>query len=357
MWYKITIMNINNIALPFLRVLDPEMAHNITVKMLSLGAYFKPLYKDDKILATKVWGIDFKNPVGLSAGFDKNAECYNAMNDLGMGFCEVGSITPQPQNGNPQPRLFRLPKDGAVLNRFGFNNNGMDYAFKQLSKNRRGIVGVNLGKNKTTADPVIDFVKGCEKLSPLADYLVVNVSSPNTPGLRALQGEKELFDILSAVQKMRNKVCKKQPPLLVKIAPDLNMDDVNDIVSVVKKLNIDGIIVSNTTLARPEHLHHQNVLQEAGGLSGKPLFKKSTEMLAKIYKLTDGKIPLIGVGGIASGDDAYEKICNGASLVQLYSALTYGGAGLITEIKKDLAKLLKHNGFNSVNEAVGSKVK
>ena len=351
-------MNINNIALPFLQLLNAETAHNLTIKALSNGLYVPTLYKDDSVLKTKVWNMEFSNPVGLSAGFDKNAQVYNAMNDLGMGFCEVGSITPKPQVGNPKPRLFRLPKDGAVLNRFGFNNLGMDYAHKQLQKPRNGIVGVNLGKNKTTTDPVADFVKGCEKLAPMSDYLVVNVSSPNTPGLRALQGQTELTNILSAVQKMRNKVCKNNiPPLLVKIAPDLTDDDVSDIVAVVKKLKIDGIIVSNTTLARPKDLHHQNILSEAGGLSGRPLFKKSTEMLAKIYKLTNGKIPLIGVGGVSSGADAYEKIKHGATLVQLYSALTYGGAGLITDIKKELAGLLKADGFKNVNEAVGSAIK
>ncbi|MDB2404937.1 quinone-dependent dihydroorotate dehydrogenase [Alphaproteobacteria bacterium] len=351
-------MNINNIALNFLKLINPETAHNITIKMLKNGIYFKPLYKDDEILKTELWGKKFPNPVGLSAGFDKNGECYNAMLDLGMGFCEIGSVTPLPQEGNPKPRLFRLPKDGAVINRLGFNNLGIDYVFKQLQKPRRGILGVNLGKNKTTADPVIDFVKGCKKLSTLADYLVINVSSPNTPGLRKLQGQKELTDILSNVQKTINKECgENSPPLLVKIAPDLNEQGLNDIAQVAKKLKIDGIIISNTTLKRPNNLHHKNTLDEIGGLSGKPLFKKSTQMLAKMYKLTDGEIPLIGVGGISSGEEAYEKICNGASLIQLYSALVYGGAGLITDIKKDLAKILKQNGFESISQAVGIKVK
>ncbi len=351
-------MNLNNIALPLLHKIDPEKAHDITVWCLSKGLYFKPLYKDDAVLKTSLWGMDFDNPLGLSAGFDKNAECYNGMLDLGMGFVEVGSITPQAQSGNPKPRLFRLPKDKGVLNRFGFNNLGMENAFHNLNKSRRGLVGVNLGKNKITEDPVSDFVLGAEKLSLLADYLVVNVSSPNTPGLRALQGEKELTNILSAVQKKRNSVCEEQvPPLLVKIAPDLSDDDVNDVISVVQKLKIDGIIVSNTTLDRPKELYHQDVLKEAGGLSGTPVFQKSTLMLEKIYRKTKGQIPLIGVGGIASGRDAYEKICRGASLVQLYSSLVYGGAGLITDIKKELAQCLKADGFTSLKDAVGSKVK
>ena len=351
-------MNINSIALPFLHMLNPETAHNITVWCLAKGMYFKPLYKDNTVLATNVWGMKFPNPLGLSAGFDKDAQCYNGMLDLGMGFVEEGSITPKAQPGNPKPRLFRLPKDGGVLNRFGFNNSGMHMAYKNLDSPRRGLVGVNLGKNKITEDAVSDFVLGTEKLAPLADYLVVNVSSPNTPGLRALQGQEELTDILSAVQKKRNTVCKKHtPPLLVKIAPDLNDADVDDVISVVQKLKVDGIVVSNTTLERPNDLYHQDTLQEAGGLSGKPLFEKSTAMLERIYRQTDGKIILIGVGGISTGRQAYEKIRKGASLVQVYSSLVYGGAGLITDIKKELEQCLIADGFKTVADAVGIDVK
>ena len=351
-------MNINNIALPILHRLNPELAHDITVWCLEKGLYLKPVYKDDSVLKTDVWGLTFPNPLGLSAGFDKDARCYNGMLDLGMGFVEIGSVTPKPQSGNPKPRLFRLPKDGGVLNRFGFNNAGMTTAYKNLDKPRRGLVGVNLGKNKATKNSVADFVLGTEKLSPLADYLIVNVSSPNTPGLRTLQGQKELTDILSAVQKKRNAVCTKNvPPLLVKIAPDLNEDDVSDIINVVQKLKIDGIIVSNTTLDRPRSLHHQDTLAEAGGLSGAPLFEKSTAMLESIYRRTKGKVVLIGVGGISTGRQAYEKIRKGASLVQVYSSLVYGGAGLITDIKKELAQCLKDDGFKNVSDAIGFDIK
>ena len=344
-------------------MLPAETAHNITVTALKNGIYKKSKYVDNNMLSMCLWGLKFPNPVGLSAGFDKNAECYNAMLHLGMGFVEVGSITPKAQRGNPKPRLFRLPKDKAVINRFGFNNNGMDYAYNRLKNRKRnrkkndGIVGVNLGKNKTTACIYTDFVLGCEKLAPVADYLVVNVSSPNTPGLRSLQAGEDLRHILSAVQEKRHTVCVATvPPVLVKIAPDLADRDIDAICAVVTELNIDGIIVSNTTVQRPGCLHHQDISTQAGGLSGKPLFTLSTEKLKTVYKATNGTVPLIGVGGISSGKDAYIKIRAGASLVQLYSALVYGGAGLIPQIKSDLTTYLQQDGFSHISQAIGADV-
>ena len=342
--------------LKVLHMLPAETAHNVTVMALKHGIYMRSRYRDADILRTSLWGLQFDNPLGLAAGFDKNAECYDAMLRLGMGFVEVGSITPQPQYGNPKPRLFRLPEDGAIINRFGFNNRGMACAYKNLRhRNRaRGIVGVNLGKNKTTACVYTDFVLGCETLAPLADYLVVNVSSPNTPGLRALQAEDELRTILSAVQTTRNQVCTAAlPPLLVKIAPDLADADIQVVCTVVQELGIEGIIVSNTTLQRPDHLHHQDILQQAGGLSGTPLFQLSTEKLKTVYRYTEGTIPLIGVGGVGSGRDAYTKIRAGASLVQLYSALVYAGSTLISQIKADLATHLQQDGFSHIHQAIG----
>ena len=312
--------------------------------------------------------MTFPNPVGLSAGFDKNAEVADAMLDAGFGFVEVGSITPQPQSGNPRPRLFRLSKDQAVINRFGFNNKGMAAAARNLAYRRGiGLVGVNLGKNKTTEDPIADYVLGAEKLAPFADYLVINVSSPNTPGLRALQSKDHLTDLIQATCESRDKAMQKHPrapelaeirpaipPLFVKIAPDLEEEDLIDIADIACKSNLDGVIISNTTVARPDSLKDQKQAGEMGGLSGKPLFEKSTAVLSGFYQQTEGKIPLIGVGGISSGRDAYAKIRAGASLVQLYSALVYQGPGLIPTLKRELSTCLLADGFRHIREAVGA---
>ncbi len=346
-----------DLALPFLRCLDPERAHNITLASLKMGLGPKAFGDEDGRLVTKVWDLTFPNPIGLSAGFDKNAEVADPMLDTGLGFVEIGSITPKGQEGNPKPRIFRLPKDGGVINRLGFNNKGMAVAAKNLAhRHGRGIVGVNLGKNKTTEDAASDYALGAEKLSPFADYLVINVSSPNTPGLRALQDKAELANLVTVTLAARDKAMgdKRKPPLLVKIAPDLNSDDLDDISSLALEMNIDGLIISNTTIARPETLHHQDTAKEMGGLSGAPLFEMSTAVLADVYQRVDGKIPLIGVGGVASGKDAYKKIRAGASLVQLYSALVYQGPSLIPRIKRELSECLGHDGFENVMQAVGA---
>ena len=348
-------MNLNDIILPILRLLDPEVAHEITIRMLKNGLYFAPDTGDEPLLETRVWNKCFSNPLGVAAGFDKDAQCYNAMIRLGMGFAEVGSITPKSQSGNPRPRVFRLPKDKGIINRYGFNSKGIENAKKNLGGKRYGIVGVNLGKNKNSKNATSDFLLGVEHLAPFADYLVINISSPNTFGLRSLQEQQNILPLLKATQKKCRQVCKTPPPLLVKLSPDLDIMALEKTVLTLKENKVNGIIVSNTTLSRPKTLKTKEV--QEGGLSGKPLFDLSTKVLRDVYKLTDGTIPLIGVGGIFSGKDAYEKIRSGASLVQLYSALTYGGAGMIAKIKRELAHCLKIDGFSSVKNAVGIDVK
>ncbi|HYD71470.1 quinone-dependent dihydroorotate dehydrogenase [Azospirillum sp.] len=345
---------------PLLRSFDPETAHTLTVRALALGLAPAVREVDDPVLRTRVWGLDFANPVGLAAGFDKNAEVMDAMLRLGFGFVEAGSVTPRPQPGNPRPRLFRLPELGAVVNRMGFNNGGLEQfarRFEDRLGNRKrapGIVGANVGKNKDTVEAADDYAIGVRRLAPFADYLVVNVSSPNTPGLRALQGREPLQALLGRVLEARA-ACKltRNPPVLLKIAPDLTDEDKADIAAVALDSGIDGLIVSNTTIARPPELP-ERFRNEAGGLSGKPLFGPSTQVLREMYALTGGKLSLVGAGGIASGDDAYAKIRAGASLVQLYSALVYGGPALIGAIKRDLAARLKADGFASVADAVGA---
>ena len=349
---------------PILRSLDPETAHGLTIKALLMMEKAPALMPgggaDDPILRSRVFGLDFANPVGLAAGFDKNAEVMDPMLRLGFGFVEAGSVTPRPQPGNPKPRLFRVPEQGAVINRMGFNNKGLEVFAQRLERRLAsgrkapGIVGANLGKNKDTAEAADDYVLGVKRVAALADYLVVNVSSPNTPGLRALQGRDPLRTLLGRVLDART-ACKlsKNPPVLLKIAPDLTDEDKADIAAVALESGIDGLIVSNTTIARPAEIP-EPLRSEAGGLSGKPLFAPSTAVLGEMYRLTGGKLPLVGAGGIASGADAYAKIRAGASLVQLYSALVYHGAALVPSIKTDMAALLRRDGFASLADAVGA---
>ena len=301
----------------------------------------------------------FSNPVGLAAGFDKQAEVIGDVLDFGFGFTELGSILPEPQTGNPQPRLFRIPEAEAVINRFGFNSHGLTRcklriaAYRAANQgNTRGLVGINVGKNKETADAASDYVKVITTLAPFADYLTANISSPNTPGLRDLQRREPLMELLKQCVAARDAGVKK-PPLFVKIAPDLTDEQKEDIVDVVTSTGVDGIIIGNTTISRPPEIP-AHVAAEAGGLSGKPLFALSTRVLADFYRLTKGKIPLIGCGGVSSGADAYAKIRAGASLVQLYTALIYQGPALIPRINRELAALLKRDGFSSVSAAVGT---
>lgn len=348
--------DIYRLAGPLLQRMPPESAHRLALWALRHGLAPIRTVIDDPILRSTVWGRSFANPVGLAAGFDKNAEAVDALFAQGFGFVEIGSVTPQPQAGNPTPRLFRLPEDGAIINRLGFNSAGLAAVARHLAERAArpapkppGILGVNLGKNRDSDNAIADYVAGVRTLGHFADYLVVNVSSPNTPGLRALQGREHLGRLLDAVRATN----AAAPPLLVKIAPDLDKADLEDIAEVALAGKADGLIVSNTTLSRPDGMRSRQQTQ-AGGLSGRPLFALSTQVLGDVYGLTSGKVPLIGVGGIASGRDAYVKIRAGASLVELYSALVYGGPMLVTRIKADLAALLRADGFASVGDAVGA---
>lgn len=368
---------------PFFSLLDAEVAHRLAVSAAARGWVPREKRPDPPQLGLEVWGRKFSNPVGLAAGFDKNAEAVEGLLGLGFGFVEVGSVTPIPQEGNPKPRVFRLRQEGAIINRFGFNSEGIVAVAKRLGaqhgkrkldetsspsssndddvkhggKAGPGILGVNLGKNKTSEDASSDYVQGVHTLSQYADYLVINVSSPNTPGLRKLQGRKQLKDLVKKVQAARDEMQwgeEGPPPLLVKIAPDLSKQDLEDIAAVALALHLDGLIISNTTISRPDPVNENPVAEETGGLSGKPLFDLSTNILKEMYILTRGKIPLIGCGGISSGEDAYKKIRAGASLVQLYTAFAYGGPALIPQLKAELAECLERDGFKSVHDAIGA---
>jgi dihydroorotate dehydrogenase len=346
----------DRLSRPLLRALDPEDAHALTLKAL----HYVPLPRaaaDPPELSVRAFGLTFPNPVGVAPGFDKNAEVPDAMLRLGFGFVEVGTVTPRPQAGNPRPRLFRLESDRAVINRMGFNNEGAPKALARLSARARagGIVGVNIGANKDSADRAEDYVRLVETFAAVASYFTVNISSPNTPGLRDLQQGAALDDLLGRVMEARERVRARTRlvPVLLKIAPDLTLADLDDVVGVARKRRVDGMIVSNTTLARPASLHDRDTAREAGGLSGRPLLKLSTRMLAETYVRAEGAFPLIGVGGIDSGPAAIAKIKAGASLVQMYSGLVYRGVGLLTEIKSDLAAALRRGHRTSLESMVG----
>lgn len=338
---------------PLLFTLSPEMAHGLALRALKLGLFSNSVSLPAS-LATRVFGMDFPSPVGLAAGFDKNAEALDALLGTGFGFIEEGTCTPRPQLGNPRPRIFRLGEDKAVINRLGFPSCGKEVFIANLKKRtHRGIMGVNIVKNRDSADAVADYVTLLEALAPYADYIAINVSSPNTKGLRDLQGKQALFALLSALIEKRA-VMQSRIPLLLKIAPDLSEAEQEAIAEVALAKHIDGLIVSNTSVSRPESLRNRNKAEQ-GGLSGRPLFAPSTKVLRNMYRLTEGKIPLIGVGGIASGEDAYGKIRAGATLVQLYTGLVYHGFGLISQIHAELARLLERDGFKGVAEAVGTE--
>jgi len=314
------------------------------------------LAADRPRLAQSLWGRRFPNPLGLAAGLDKDAAAPAAFLKAGFGFVEVGTVTPRPQSGNPRPRLFRLAEDAALINRMGFNNLGHDSARRRLAARdrRAGIVGVNIGKNKDQADAVADYVSGVAAFAALADYLVVNVSSPNTPGLRALQAKAPLVELVDAVRAARDGLgLAEPPPILVKVAPDLSPEERQAVAEVALEHGLDGLIVSNTTVARPEHLRSAS-RGEAGGLSGRPLKPLATAALADFRRLTGGRLPLIGVGGVESGADAYERIRAGASLVQVYTALIYQGPGLIGRILDEIEACLDRDGFRRLSEAVGA---
>lgn len=342
------------LARPLLLALDPEKAHKLTVRAMALGLGPRAAAQDPPQLAQTLLGLHLPNPVGLAAGFDKNIEVPDAMLGLGFGFVETGTVTPRPQTGNPSPRLFRLAEDGAVINRLGFNNEGHDTAFTRLSarKGRSGVVGINIGANKDSDDPITDYVAGLKRLGPFASYVTVNISSPNTPGLRGLQAQEPLNRLLGALAETRAGMAERRP-ILLKIAPDLDEQALADIVEAALTHGLDGLIISNTTIARPETLKSAQA-KEAGGLSGRPLFAPSTALLAQAARLAQKRLVLVGAGGIFSGADAYAKIRAGASLVQLYTALIYEGPGLIGRIKRDLAACLARDGFTTVADAAGT---
>jgi dihydroorotate dehydrogenase len=345
------------IARPALFAVDPETAHKLTLFGLKTGLAGSDPSTDDAALGVSAMGLNFANPVGLAAGFDKNAEVPRAMLRLGMGSAEVGTVTPLPQPGNPKPRIFRLTKDHAVINRLGFNNQGLGVAKARLQNlpRRGGIIGANIGANKDASDRMSDYEVGLRVLYPYADYFTANISSPNTPGLRDLQTRDALEELLGRLVVVRDDLVKdgaQQKPLVLKIAPDLTPKDVSDIAEVVLASGIEGMIVSNTTIARPTGLKGPHA-DEAGGLSGKPLFGPSTEVLREVRRLTRGKIALIGAGGVHDGASAYAKIRAGASLVQLYTALIYQGPALIGRIKTELLAHLRADGYSSIADAVG----
>ncbi len=347
---------------PLIFRLPAEAAHSMAIRALKLGLTGVVERSTRTVLKQRLWNLDFQSPIGLAAGFDKNAEVPDAILKLGFGFTECGTITPKPQAGNPKPRIFRLIRDRAVINRLGFNNKGLEEAASRLEERKRqgcyGIVGANVGANKTSEDHIADYVTCLDRLAGLAQYFVVNISSPNTPGLRALQSKQSLTELVTKVLTARNKAYEERnlgtpAPLLVKVAPDLTPEDIADIAAVAIEQKLDGLIISNTTIERPETLKGRK-RKEAGGLSGAPLFEPSTHVLSEFYRLTEGKVPLIGVGGVSNAEQALEKIKSGASLVQIYSALVYEGPKLAAKIADDLALLLKAQGYSNIRDAVGA---
>jgi dihydroorotate dehydrogenase len=346
----------DRLSRPLLRALDPEDAHALAIKALR----FMPVVKgadDDAALAVRAFGLTFPNPVGLAAGFDKNAQVPDALLRLGFGFVEVGTITPRPQTGNPQPRLFRLESDEAVINRLGFNNEGAAAVHMRLARRRNaaGIVGVNIGANRDSTDRAEDYARLIETFAGVASYFTVNVSSPNTPGLRDLQQASALDDLLGRVLEARERIRARAGlvPVLLKIAPDLTLGDLDDVVGVARKRRVDGMIVGNTTISRPS-LRDREKAREQGGLSGRPMFKLATRMLAETFVRAEAAFPLIGVGGIDSGATAIAKIKAGATLVQLYTGLVYRGIGVVNEIKADLTVALRRGHRNSLASMVGT---
>ena len=345
------------LALPLMRRLDAETAHRLAINALKLA----PIPRrgaDDPRLAVRVFGLNFPNPVGMAPGFDKHAEVPDALLNTGFGFVEIGTVTPKPQAGNPRPRLFRLESDEGVINRLGFNSEGAEAVLRRLAAraDAGGIVGVNVGANKESSDRIADYVHQIEMFAPVASYFTCNISSPNTPGLRDLQ-QGSMFDELTArVVEARERVSRSAgpTPVLIKIAPDLTLSELDDVVGIARARRVDGMAVGNTTILRPAWLRDQATAKEAGGLSGRPLFALSTRMLAETYVRAEGAFPLIGVGGIDSGATALEKIRAGACLIQVYSALVFRGLSLVGEIKRHLSDTLRGGGDGGIDELVGA---
>ena len=347
-------------SIKILKFFPPELAHSITIKALK---YIKFNFNnvDDPILSQHLIGLDFPNPLGLAAGFDKNADVVKSMFSLGFGFVEVGTVTPLPQKGNPKPRVFRLEEDSAIINSLGFNNKGSKKVKKNILKLKNNfsgnkIIGVNLGKNANSTNSIDDYLFGMEQLGNLASYITINISSPNTTGLRDLQLKGNIENLVKKIILKREQIeIINKKPVFIKISPDLNENQLRDIALISLANNIDGLILTNTTTDRPNNLLSDNKGNK-GGLSGKPLYDISNNTLRKMYNLTNGQIPLIGVGGISNGSDCYEKIKSGASLLQLYTALTFSGPLLITKIKKELTDLIKTDGYKNIADVVGKSV-
>lgn len=345
-------MSLAAVAGLVLKRLPPETAHRAAINALKVAGLGRPSALDPS-LVVDVLGLKFPNPLGLAAGFDKNAEVPRAMLRLGFGFVEVGTLTPRPQPGNARPRLFRLPEDAAVINRFGFNNDGFEPARARLSRRPPGLIGVNVGANKDAADRVEDYVLGVKTFAPFADYLTLNISSPNTPGLRELQGREALDELIARVVAARD-ATEPRRPMLLKIAPDLDDRGLEDVVAVALSRRIDGLIVSNTTTARPASLISRN-RGEAGGLSGRPLFEPSTRLLARVHLLTGGAMRLVGCGGVEDAETALAKIEAGANLVQFYTGLALKGYGLVHEILEGLSRAVASRGVSRIGELVGAR--
>ena len=330
---------------------DPEIAHRITINYLKFARFKKPkLYE---VLQSEVFGLNFQNPIGIAAGFDKNGEVAHNLINLGFGFSEVGTVTPKPQPGNPRPRVFRLKDDRAIINRLGFNSVGFSEVKTKLEKIGDNIIGVNIGANKNSKDFSEDYIKGIKFFSTLASYITINISSPNTPGLRNLEVLENLDVLLNKINNLEREDLLIKIPILLKISPDLEADNLKYLCEKVLSSKIDGLIISNTTISR-DSISTDTL--EKGGLSGKPIFDISTKQLRMAYKYTNGKIPLIGVGGVDSAEKAYEKIKNGASLIQLYTGLVYNGPNLIKDINEDLSSLIERDGYSNISEAVGAEV-
>jgi dihydroorotate dehydrogenase len=350
------------LARPLLGLIEAESAHRLAIQGLKV-APFPNRDDDDPLLAVRAFGLNFPNPVGMAAGFDKHAEVPDALLRLGFGFVEIGTVTPLPQPGNPRPRLFRLPPDEGVINRLGFNSEGADAVLRRLAARvgsggvgSGGIVGVNVGANKDSKDRIADYVRQIEMFAPVASYFTCNISSPNTPGLRDLQQGRVFDELLSRVMEARARMNRKAgtTPVLIKIAPDLTLSELDDVVGAARRHRVDGMMIGNTTVLRPPWLRDRITAHEPGGLSGRPLFQLSTRMLAETYVRVESAFPLVGVGGIDSGETALAKIRAGACLVQLYSALVFHGFGLVGRIKRSLGETLRKGQYASISDLVGA---
>ena len=343
-----------SILRPYIFSLDPEAAHDLAIKSLKANFLPKSFFdvEGDEMLTTNLFNKEFKNPIGLAAGFDKSAEVYNSLFKLGFGFVEVGTITPKGQLGNPKPRIFRLEKDQALINRLGFNNHGSDIVAKRIADNKpKGILGINIGPNKETKNKSDDFNTCLLKLYSYADYITINISSPNTEGLRDFHEENSMKHLLENLNKLK-KLKKIKKPLVIKLSPDIKEKDISSIIETINKYKIDGIIISNTTDQNRENLKDSKK-DELGGLSGQPIKDISTNLIKKFYKETKNKIKIIGVGGVDSGNSAFEKIIAGADVVQLYTGMVYKGPGVVKEIKKELISILKNQKMKNISDAVG----